>query len=226
MVHLDSLIPDTPSAFAKVTTQSTVLALNPVASVPWSSNIIVSGKLYTTSGVGLGGKTITFTGSGVAGLSSLTTKTDGTFSSTIQSPNTVSTGWKINANFAGDSSYVTSSASQSYNTQTHSTSLSIAISPSSVDKTGTYSVTGTLMDTTTGKPLSAMTISFSASSITISKATTSTTGSYSVSQLKAPSNTGSYYIKAQFGGTTLYSSIDSDVKTLTVTSTTSSQAKK
>lgn len=231
LMHLDSLVADISSTFGKVTTaapQGITLTLNPVTSVPWGANIIVSGKLSaTSSGVGLGGKTITFTGAGAAGLSSIITKSDGTFFVSGQSPSAIGTGWKINANFAGDSSYVASSATQSYNTLVHSASLILVISPSSVVNSGTYSVTGTLTDTTTGKPLNAMIISSSGTSITVSKTTTTSTGTYLVGGLKAPNSLGTYYIKAQFDGTTLYSPANSLVKTLTVTTAPSTiQVKK
>src|SRR5205823_6599826 len=102
--------------------------------------VVVSGQLTaTSSATGIGGKTISFSGTGAAGLSSVTTNPDGTFSVTGPAPGTVSTGWQVNANFAGDSSYSTSSATQSYNTIKHKISLTLVISPSTVSANGTYS---------------------------------------------------------------------------------------
>src|SRR5439155_2871113 len=128
------------SVTSTTTSSATTLTLDPITSVPWSSNVTVTGKLTaTSSAAGIGGETITFSGTGAAGLSSVTTNPDGTFSVTGVSPNTVATGWQVNANFAGDSSYSTSSAAQSYNTIKHKVSLSLVISPSTVAANGTYS---------------------------------------------------------------------------------------
>jgi hypothetical protein len=209
-----------------ITPQATTLTLNPITSVPWSSNVIVSGKLSaTSSAAGIGGKTITFTGTGAAGISSVTTNPDGTFSATGLSPSTVATGWQINANFAGDSTYGSSSTTQSYDTLVHSASLSLAISPSSLATSSTYSVSGTLTDTTTGTPVNAMTISFSADSpIIISSTATDSSGNYLVNGLVAPGRVGSYDIKLQFAGTSLYGSASSAGQTLTVTSYITPQA--
>jgi hypothetical protein len=182
------------------------LTLNPITSVPWSSNVIVTGKLTaTSSGAGIGGKTITFTGTGTARLSQVTTNPDGTFSATGLSPGTVATGWQVNANFAGDSTYGSSFITSSYNTLKHNVSLTLIISPSSVLHGGIYSVSGTLKDVSTGKYLSSKTISFSTTSpITIPSTTTGSTGNYLVGGLTAPGTAGSYNIKSQFGGSNLY----------------------
>jgi len=200
----------------------TTLTLNSISYPPWGKNVTVTGQLtINSSSTGIGGKTITFSGTGAANLQPVTTNPDGTFSVSGASPNTVAAGWQVNANFAGDSTYSTSSASRSYNTLIHSTSLTLSISPSSVAANGTYSVSGTLTDTTTGTTLSSKTISFSATSpITIPSTYTNSTGKYLVSGLRAPSTAGSYNIKALFAGSSLYTPY-STTRTLSVTSTTS-----
>src|SRR5439155_17518087 len=117
----------------------------------------------TASGAGLGGRTITFNGTGAAGLLSVSTNPDGTFSVTGVSPNTVGVTWnafQINANFAGDSSYAVSSATQYYNTVRHVTSLTLTISPQSIPAGSTYSISGILKDNSLGKSLNSKTISF------------------------------------------------------------------
>src|SRR5205807_6101986 len=128
---------------------------------------------------------------------------DGTFSVTGPAPSTVSTGWQVNASFAGDTSYVSLSVTQFYDTLKHNVSLTLSISPSSVVHGGAYSVSGTLTDTTTGTAINGMAISFSADSpITISSTATDSSGNYLVSELTAP-NAGSYNIMTQFSGTSL-----------------------
>jgi glucose/arabinose dehydrogenase/sugar lactone lactonase YvrE len=192
------------------------LTLNPITSIPWGNNVTVSGQL-NASGTGLGGKTITFGGTGAGGLPPVTTNSDGTFSVTGPSPNTVASNWQVNANFAGDSSYDPSSATQKYKTIRHGVSLTLVISPSSVAVNGLYSVAGALKDTSTGTFLSGMTISFSATPIIIANTVTNSTGNYNVNGLTAPSITGSYSIKAQFNGGSIYNSY-SQTRILIVTS--------
>jgi hypothetical protein len=206
-----------------LTTSPTTLTLNPISSVPWSSNVIVTGQLTATSGTGVGAKTVTFSGTGAAGLSSVTTNPDGTFSVTGLSPSTVATGWQVNANFAGGSTYGSSFVTSSYNTLKHSASLTLAISPSSPATSGAYSVSGTLTDTTTGTAINGMAISFSADSpITISSTATDSSGNYLVGGLTAPSSAGSYNTVSHFAGTSLYGAVNSAGQTLSVTSTTTS----
>src|SRR5207302_892468 len=116
-----------------VTPAPTTLTLNSISSPAWGKNVTVTGQLtITSSGTGVGGKTITFSGNGTANLQPVTTNPDGTFSVTGAAPNTVATGWQINANFAGDSFYLATFSTQNYNTLIHSTSLTLAISPQPV----------------------------------------------------------------------------------------------
>jgi hypothetical protein len=99
----------------------------------------------------------------------------------------------------------------------HTVSVTLLISPSSVSGGGTYSVSGTLTDTTTGTPLSSKKITFIATSpITIPNTTTDSDGKYLVSGLKAPNTAGSYSIQAKFNGGALYRTYSS-TKTLSVT---------
>src|SRR5205823_6533408 len=62
------------------------------------------------------------------------------------------------------------------------------------------------------------------SPITINSQNTNSTGQYSVTGLVAPSTAGSYNIQAHFAGDSLYSAIDSPVRTLTVTTTSTAAA--
>src|SRR5256885_166157 len=201
-------------------TVATVLSLNSITSPSWGNQIIVSGKLTTASGSPLSGKTINFTGSGAINMQSVTTNPDGTFTATGISPNIVGSVWNtfhVNGVFVGDSTYTSSSAIQFYNTNKHLTALTLTVSPSSVPVNGTYSVSGTLTDTTTGTALSGMTISFSGTPITIGSTVTDSNGNYLLNGLVAPSTVGSYSIKSQFAVTSLYDAVNSAGKTLSVT---------
>src|SRR5439155_2984060 len=144
-----------------VSNSATTLTLNLVTSVPWGNNVLVMGKLTNQSGIGIGGKTITFSGTGAAGLSPVTTNPDGAFSVTGASPSTVATGWQVNANFGGDGSAGSSAATKSFSTIKHNVSLTLVISPSSIPHGSTYGISGTLKDAATSNPLSGMTITFS-----------------------------------------------------------------
>jgi hypothetical protein len=74
--------------------------------------VTVTGKLANSSnaggGQGIGGKTITFDGSGADNLLDVITNADGTFTAKDAAPNTVATGWKVQAHFAGNSRYAAS----------------------------------------------------------------------------------------------------------------------
>jgi peptidoglycan/xylan/chitin deacetylase (PgdA/CDA1 family) len=195
----------------------TLVTLNPINSARWGTTVTVTGKLTDQSGNGLGGKTIVFTGTGTANLQPVTTKSDGTFSVSGKAPSTVANGWKVNAIFAGDSSYDSNFDTRNYNTIKHSVSLTLLISPSSVVQNSQYGVSGILKDKTTGTSLGSMTISFTADSpITIPSTVTNSNGKYLVSGLTAPSTAGSYSIKAQFAGDNFYNTY-SVTRTLSVT---------
>ncbi|MBI3639255.1 MAG: Ig-like domain repeat protein [Thaumarchaeota archaeon] len=200
---------------------STTLTLNSISpsSVPWSTSITVTGKLTNSTGSGVGGKTVSFTGTGAANLATIITNADGTFTSTGLAPNTVASGWTVQAHFAGDSILNPSDSSiMKYNTIKHRTAMSLGIVPSTVVHGGTYMVTGKLKDTIAGTFLAGRTITFTADSpITITNAVTDATGTYVVSGLIAPSLAGTYNITAHYGGESLYAASNSATKTLTVT---------
>ncbi|PWU79028.1 MAG: hypothetical protein DLM72_19475 [Candidatus Nitrosopolaris wilkensis] len=108
---------NTVSVIATEPSHSTTLTLNTIANVPSGTKITVTGKLTDNAGAGVAGKSITFTGNGAGNLISVITNPDGTFSATGISPNTVATGWTVQAHFAGDSVYAPAdSGVQSYNT--------------------------------------------------------------------------------------------------------------
>jgi hypothetical protein len=198
--------------------------------VPWSNPTTFTATLTDTSigGVPISGKRIHFDGTGVIGGVSYdnTTDSSGKAIATGTATNTVASGWTYQAHFAGDELYVNKdSAIKTYNTTKHITSLSLALSPSSVAPSSsggeTYKGYGFLKDRTASRaPLSSKTIIiFTADSpIAItSNTTTDATGKYIAEGLKVPTSPGIYDIQAHFAGDSLYSAKDSPTRSLTVT---------
>jgi predicted phosphodiesterase len=201
--------------------RSTTLTLNPISNVPWSKTVTVTGKLTDNVGgnAGIGGKTISFDGTGAPNLQSTVTGSDGSFSTTGAAPQTVATGWTVQAHFAGDASYNPSMATATYNTLKHDTSLSISLNPSRLKGGATYSVTGKLTDITNvpSSALSGKIISFTATPpIVISNKITDAVGQYSATGLNAPNTKASYNIQSHFSGDSLYGAKDSPTAVLQV----------
>jgi K319L-like, PKD domain/Bacterial Ig domain/Calcineurin-like phosphoesterase len=201
--------------------RSTTLTLDPISNVPWSKTVTVTGKLTDNVGgnLGIGGKTISFDGTGAANLQSVVTASDGSFSASGAAPQTVETGWTVQAHFSGDASYNISTAYTTYDTVKHDTSLSIFLSPSRLKAGATYGVTGILTDITNfpSSPLSGNIISFTATPpIIISDKITDATGQYSATGLKAPNTKASYNIQTHFAGDSLYGPNDSPTAILQV----------
>jgi hypothetical protein len=217
-------LPDTSQVTYNVVWQKelrepTNLTLNSISSVPWGQQVKVSGKLVdSVNGIGVGGKTIAFSGTGASNLASIVTNSDGTFTTSGISPTTVATGWTVQARFAGDSQYISKDGTmRSYNTLKHNTSLTLYIYPNPVAPSGTYKVYGALKDDITSMTLSARTITFTTTTPTsITDTTTDNYGKYKVSGLIAPSITGDYQIQSHYAGDSKYLARDSKVKTLTV----------
>jgi len=111
----------------------------------------------------------------------------------------------------------TTSSPSGITVQKHLTTLTLVASPTSVARGGTYSLSGTLIDSTTNTPMSSKTILFGATSpITISSKVTSSSGTYTVSGLTAPNTAGTYQIQALYSGDSLYNIKFSVKRTLTV----------
>jgi hypothetical protein len=88
------------------------------ANVPSGTKVTVTGKLTdNVGGAGVGGKTITFTGTGAANIASVTTNRDGTFTASGLAPTTINNRWTVQAHFTADNLYRAADSSvQSYNT--------------------------------------------------------------------------------------------------------------
>ncbi len=79
--------------------------MDTITDVTWGSSTTLRGKLIESkaSRVGVGGQTITFSGTCAADFGSVTTNTDGTFTGSGLAPNTAGIGWTVQAHYAGDS---------------------------------------------------------------------------------------------------------------------------
>jgi hypothetical protein len=212
----------TPTTTTTSSTTNTALTLNPISNVPWGQTVTVTGKLtsaYYDSGIS--GQTITLSGTGIKQqqqqqeqeqqtIISAKTQSDGTFTATFTAPNTVASGWTVQAHYAGDDdSNLQSSDSEerTFDTLKHGSTLSLILDPAQVAKGGSYTVHGELKDSVvTNEFIASMTITFTAADkpININSTTTDSSGSYEVSGLKAPTKSESYNIEAKFAGNSLY----------------------
>jgi K319-like protein len=196
--------------------------------IPWGTTATVTGVLTDNSAgnIPVASAPITFTspnGSPIPLTNPVTTDRNGFISyiAVFTTPNTISTEWKLQAHFAGDSNYLpTDSPVQNYNTVKHSTAINLFIVPTSVNPVGTYSASGTLIDTSTSVRLVSKTITFTATSpITITSRNTNTLGQYFATGLIAPSTPGTYSIQSHYVGESLYNAANSPTQTLTVSTT-------
>ena|SRR5579885_2511120 len=196
-----------------------ILYLTPIPNSPWGGLITISGTLNDTDAgnVGVNGKSITITGSGVTSSQTVTTSTisgkAGSFSTTANAPNSVATGLSVTATFAGDSNYIGNSISTSYNTIAHRTSLTL--NPiSNIIAGGTIIASGILKDTDANAGLVGSTITFNGTGLgTIGSTSTAVGGAYS-SQGTAPNNVLSgLRLQAHYSGSQLYQNADSIIQT-------------
>jgi hypothetical protein len=200
----------------------TALTLSDISNVPWGQTVTVTGKLTNADGSGISGQTITLTGTGIKQQQTISanTQSDGTFTAEFAAPNTVDSGWTVQAHYAGDdSSKLQSSDSEerTFDTVKHGATLSLVLDPVEVAKNDSYTVHGVLKDSITNEFIESMTITFTADEpISIKSTTTDSSGSYQVTGLKAPTELGSYDIEAKFAGNSLYDSATSGKKTLIV----------
>jgi hypothetical protein len=192
----------------------------------------VTGKLVNADdgGSGISGQNITLTGTGINQQQTVSanTRSDGTFTPTFAAPNTVASGWTVQAHYAGggdgSSTNLQSSDSEerTFDTLKHETTLTLILDPAQVvaknGSSSSYAVRGMLNDSVvTNEFIPSMTITFTADQpISIKSTTTDSSGNYQVAGLKAPTNSGSYNIEAKFAGNSLYNSATSGEKTLVV----------
>lgn len=199
---------------------NTALTLNRISNVAWGKSVIVTGTLKdSTTNKAIAGATVTFTGSGSSGLpATATTNSKGAFTASGLSPNSVGS-WQVIAHYSGDSIHKPADSNTgSYSTSKHKAALTFSISPSSVPSGQTYGVLGNLADADAGgAPIGFATVTFTAKSpIVIPSTSTDSSGNYQVNNLIAPAK-GKYSMHSSFAGNSLYNSVSSTSKTLTVT---------
>jgi hypothetical protein len=199
---------------------ATMLTLNTIKSVPWARNVTVTGKLTDNalSGAGVGGVPIMFDGTGADNLpDNVVTNADGTFAAKGASPDTVATGWTVQAHFAGDSdSAASNSATKTYNTVKHSVKIGVSTAKSSLPWGQPTTFTIAVRDYSISRltPVQGMTIHLDGSGvIDVPDLTTNANGKASGTG-KAPDTvaTGWTY-QAHFAGDSLYYASDSLIKT-------------
>jgi hypothetical protein len=192
----------------------TTLTLNTINTVPWSTRVVVSGQLTDNGGGVVSGKTITFSGTGASSISSVTTNPDGTFTAFGFAPNSVATGWTVQAHFAGDSIYNRGdSSTQTYNTLKHATALTLSV-PLNVPFGTKATVTGKLSDSAfkiTG--LASKTITFTApnGSPLPASVVTRSDGTYSSTFTASSTIFSGWKLQAHFAGDSLYNAAGSPI---------------
>lgn len=143
----------TPAPFSQAipgTSTPAVLTLNTIANVGWGVDVTVTGKLSdSATGAAIGGQAITFKGTAVANLLSVTTNADGTFTAKGKAPSTVATGWQVSAQLAGDCTYSAAiSSPRTYNTIPHTVTITVIVDRGNVPWGDKTTFTATMRDTT------------------------------------------------------------------------------
>jgi hypothetical protein len=209
-------------AHAQDAANATTLTLNTITNVPWGKDVTVTGKLTIddASDAGVEGKTITFDGTGADNIPNAVTNADGTFTAKGAAPNSVNTGWKVQAHFEGDTEFEASdSAIKTYSTTKHGTNFLLTAAKPSFPWSTATSFTATLIDTSLGgTPIEGKTVHFDGTGVIgVSDQTTDSSGK-AIGTGTAPDtvNTGWSY-QAHFAGDSLYVKKDSVVKTYSTT---------
>ena len=204
---------------------ATTLTLNPISAVLWGNDVTVTGKLSdnAASGAGVGGVTITFSGTGAANLQPVTTNVDGTFTAKGKSSTSVATGWRVQAHFAGDSDYTASSSTiRTYATTKHwtvVTAIATATTPWGMPKAFTVTVT----DGVTGTVLEGKTISFDGTGVIgVANAITGADGKATGTGTAPDTVATGWTYHAHFAGDSLYLAKDSVIRTYSTTKHTTS----
>jgi dipeptidyl aminopeptidase/acylaminoacyl peptidase len=197
--------------------------------VPWGKDVVVTGKLVVRApnnaegGEGIGGKTITFDGTGADNLpDNVVTNADGTFRAKGASPAAVATGWEVQAHFAGDSSHVASNTTtQTYNTVKHNVTLSVSVAKKNVPWSNSTSFRATLIDTSLdGVPISGKSIHFNGTGVIGGVSfgnTTDSSGKANATSISPNTVASGWTYQAHFAGDELYVKKDSAIKTYNTT---------
>jgi Tol biopolymer transport system component len=197
--------------------------------VPWGKDVIVTGKLVVHApnnaegGEGIGGKTITFDGTGADNLpDNVVTNADGTFRAKGASPAAVATGWEVQAHFAGDSSHVASNVNAKiYNTVKHNVTLSVSAAKKNVPWSNSTTFRATLIDTSLdGVPISGKSIHFDGTGVIGGVSfgnTTDSSGKANATSISPNTVASGWTYQAHFAGDELYVNKDSAIETYNTT---------
>ena len=215
------------SSAVDVTVQTTATTVDTSMSLQLSANKATPGAGFTVSGKlidaiadsPIAGQTITFTIDGISVGDPVTTNNKGEFTIQLTSP-TVIGNHDIQAHFEGVVDQYNPSDSPVRTLKVEGaapadTSLTLQLSKNKVSAGSIYSVSGTLINEITKKPIPGMTISVTTDGSSPQTGTTDSKGKYDI-QLTAPSTNGDHDIQAHFAGNSQYESSDSPVKSLTV----------
>jgi hypothetical protein len=206
----------------------TVLTLH-TRDVPWGKDVIVTGKLVVHApnnaegGEGIGGKTITFDGTGADNLpDNVVTNADGTFRAKGASPAAVATGWEVQAHFAGDFNHVASNVNAKiYNTVKHNVTLSVSAAKNNVPWSNSTSFRAILIDTSLdGVPISGKSIHFDGTGVIEGVSfgnTTDSLGKANATSISPNTVASGWTYQAHFAGDELYVKKDSAIKTYNTT---------
>ena len=197
--------------------------------VPWGKDVIVTGKLVVYApnnaegGEGIGGKTITFDGTGADNLpDNVVTNADGSFRAKGASPAAVATGWEVQAHFAGDSSHIASNVNAKiYNTVKHNVTLSVSAAKKNVPWSNSTTFRATLIDTSLdGVPISGKSIYFDGTGVIGGVSfgnTTDSSGKANATSISPNTVASGWTYQAHFAGDELYANKDSAIKTYNTT---------
>jgi peptidoglycan/xylan/chitin deacetylase (PgdA/CDA1 family) len=214
-----------PAPFSQIVpggTGTALLTLNSITNVGWGTDITVTGKLTdSSSSAAIANANIKFDGTGATNLTSVVTNTDGTFTAKGKAPSTVGTGWKVQAYFTGDSAYdATSSLPKTYNTISHSVTIAVAASKSTVPWGAATSFTATMTDTTvgvaSGTPVTGKTVKLDGTGViggAVSDQVTDGNGKATFTGLAPNTVAAGWTYQAHFAGDSLYKKFDSTIKT-------------
>jgi hypothetical protein len=191
--------------------------------------VIVTGKLVVHAPnnaegrEGIGGKTITFDGTGADNLpDNVVTNADGSFRAKGASRAAVATGWEVQAHFAGDSSHVASNTiTTTYNTVKHNVTLSVSAAKKNVPWSNSTSFRATLIDTSLdGVPISGKSIHFDGTGVIGGVSfgnTTDSSGKANATSISPNTVASGWTYQAHFAGDELYANKDSAIKTYNTT---------
>src|SRR5574337_1134498 len=211
-----------------VVAHHTSITIGSISSVPFGGIITASGTLIDTdTSTGISNAPISFSGSGIGIMPPATTASGGSYSSTGTAVSSISNGLYVTANFAGNSQYLSSSATSStFNTIQHHVAL--YLKPISDSPWGsTITIAGTLNDTDgQNAGINGKSITIGGNGVTSSQTVTTSTisgkpGSFSITASAPNSVTSGLSVTASFAGNSNYTGTSTTASYSTIAHRTS-----